>query len=377
MLQTTYIEVDLKQLKANLNTIKQFIPRHIKIIGVVKSDAYGHGLVEIAKTLQEHGCHMLGVGTADDVICLRSAGISMPILVIYPLSSRNFDAIIKANADITVTSQQGIRQAQKTAKTHRTTAKLHLQIDTGMHHYGCNPAEAATLAQLISNSPYSKLAGVSAHFSAASDIDSAKLQHETFIGALEKIAQANIHPASIHTANSSAVDRFPLSYTDARYASLFPDASIHIRPGCLLYGTYLANHRQLHTSHLITSMTSSIVEIKLVKAPDSVGYFNTFHATKDMKIALIPVGWASNGFFPSSGYVLINSQKANIVGPIGANTFAADISKIDASVDDTVTIIGQNGSLYISVDEFANMQKTFINRALALVCVSTVKIYRD
>lgn len=374
----TVIEIDLCQLRKNLHTVKNFLPECTGIIGVVKSNAYGHGLLEVAKTLQDESCDLLGVGLACDARRLRASGIISPILVIYPVQPNDIDMLVAHDVDITVTSSKAIEHAQKSARKYSKVAKLHLMIDTGMHHYGCSDDDAVALATMIRASVHSELSGVSTHFSAAeNDPDFTNAQHIVFINTLKRLAKTGISPATIHTASSSAIDRFPASFCDPAYRSFFPNSKIFVRPGCLLYGTYTVHNKRLQTKYIMKSMTTHISEIKKIKETETVGYFNQYHATKPMEIAILPLGWAENGYFPSSGLTLVHGEKRSIIGSVSANTTVIDVSGLGASEGDKVTIVGKDGKSTITIEELARYQGTFVNRAIALVCTATPKVYID
>ena len=343
-----WIEVDLEQIKNNIEIYKKNIPTKSKIIAVVKADAYGHGAVRVAKKLQEVGIGFFAVSNLLEAIELRKAGIKGEIIILGYTPTSHYKDLIKYDLIQTLISQEYAEQLWDMAKQ---PLKVHFAIDTGMKRIGINADMPRECEQIIRE--YSKkfnLLGIFTHLCVA-DIDSyedkkfTRLQIEKF----ERIADSvsDLKLPHIHCLNSAGG-----IFANTKYNKF-------IRLGIMMYGLKAdySNSLPLGVEPVLT-WKSVISMIKTIQKGESVGYGRSFTAKKEMKIATIPTGYADgyNRKLSNKGYVLIHGQKAKIVGRICMDQFMVDITNIlDTKLGDEVILLGNSGNLSITADDMAHL----------------------
>jgi len=375
---TTVLDIDTDILRKNVSTIQDAAGQNVALIAVVKSDGYGMGQERMAQELISTGVHSIGVATTIDALRLRAVRPDATIMLIYPVLSQDFSALAKAGIEITVTTIEHVRALDAVAKENHTTIRVHLQVETGMHHYGADSESLVDIAQFIEESPYIIFAGISTHFASAGvNQDATVAQYDNFITALTILSQRHIYPEFIHCANSAAFDVFPESWTGDDFKRLMPDTTVAVRIGSLLYGLYQPRNDSLRTRIVVTQLTTHLVEIKQIKQGETVGYFGSFVAQRDMRIGILPLGWGSNGFFPIDGRVSINGIEAPIIGSIGANTCAVDISNMrDVMVGQLVSVLDTTGvDNSLGLEEVASRQSMFVSRFLLSVGTTSCRRY--
>ena len=374
----TTLKVDIDTLRNNVSVVQTAVGQDVAIIAVVKSDGYGLGQIEMAQEFISTGVASVGVATTIDALTLRSAQPDAAIMLIYPVLVQEYAALVAATIEVTVTSIEHIVALDSVTKQHKKSARVHIQVETGMNHYGADHQELLAIAQSIDASPLLTLAGVSTHFaSAGTNSAIAKVQYDSFIEALALLAEHNICPEFIHCANSASVDTMPKTWQGSDFHRLMPNAKVAIRIGSLLYGLYSPITTALKTRMVATQLITRIVEVKQVAKGQTVGYFGAYTADNDMRIGVLPIGWGSNGFFPADGFVVIDGVKAPVVGSIGANTTAVDITKIEqATVGQSVLVLDTSGeNEVINLQEVGARQSMFTSRLLLSLGTAGYRTY--
>ncbi len=375
-LPASWLEVDLSQLSRNYRNIKDLVGKETGIIAVVKSDAYGHGLVVVAQELEAAGADIIGVADAIDARTLRSHNLNGRILAIYPPPYSQIKSLVMDRIDITVTTLEAAQQAERIAAKLQCVARLHLQLETGMHYYGAEGDEAIRIGKYIAGSPQLDLAGVSTHYAAAeSSYDFTDQQHQKFLGALRRLAASGVQPSWVHSASSSAMDRFPASWDAATYHSIFPKIKVLVRPGCALYGTYTASNLPLSTQFVATKFITHISEIKHVPAASYIGYFRKYRTKTPKTIGILPIGWGSNGLSIKSASVLINGESAPILGLISANTCAIDLAGHEVRIGQRVVLFDHSSGSGLSLHDLAANSDTFVNFVVRQLGAFSTRVY--
>ena len=340
----TRILVDLDALAHNLRSIRTHVG--VPVMGIVKANAYGHGLVPVALHLQAQGIEQLGVAFLEEGIALRRAGITIPILVLGGIFGPQVTQFIAHDLEITVSSLDKLRQVEAAAQAMGRKAVIHLKIDTGMERIGVHSYSAAPFIEAAVASQWCVLKGIYSHLACADDPRSPMTAMQ-----LERLLEACVHFTRIgapmplrHLANSGGVLHFPDAHLDM------------VRPGILLYGV-LPDPASLHAVDVqpALSLVSQVVYFKVVRAGNPVSYGATWAPVTDTRVVTIPIGYG-DGYpraLSSRGEVLIRAQRYPIVGRICMDQFMVDIGHDSAWNEDEVVLIGRQGEAAIPVETLA------------------------
>lgn len=331
----TVLEINLNAISHNLNFFKSKLKPQTKLMIMVKAFGYGSGGFEIAKLLEYHKADYLGVAFADEGIALKSAGITLPIMVLNP-ENTSFSAIIEHNLEPEIYSIKGLRAFLKIAEQKNLEQfPVHIKLDTGMHRLGFQENDLDELIATLKNTPSIKVKSILSHMATSDD-----LTHHGFaksqIALFEKLSTKLMQELSInpirHILNTSGISNYP----EAQYDM--------VRLGIGLYGV---SNDPSETKYLenVGTLKSIISQIRTIQSGESVGYGRRFMASKETKIATIPIGYADG--IPRSwgnqlGYVMIKNQKASIVGSVCMDMLMVDVSTIDCLEGDPVIIFGEN-----------------------------------
>ena len=363
----TRILVDLDALSHNLRAIRAHAG--VPVMGIVKANAYGHGLVPVALHLQAQGVDQLGVAFLEEGIALREAGVSVPILVLGGIFGPQAAQFIAHDLEITVSSLDKLRQVEAAAQALGRKATIHLKIDTGMerigvHSYSCGPFIEAAVA-----SQWCVLKGIYSHLACADDPDSpmTALQVERFAEACAHFARLGVPMPLRHLANSGGVLHFPETHQDM------------VRPGILLYGVQPdpASRRTVDVRPAL-SLVSQVVYFKVVKAGHPVSYGATWAPAHDTRVVTIPIGYG-DGYpraLSSRGEVLVRGRRHPIVGRICMDQFMVDIGQDSAWNEDDVVLVGGQGDAAISVEAVAQAAGTIPYEILTGLNQRIPRVYR-
>ncbi len=330
----TTLEVNLEALTKNLDFYRSFLKPGTKLTCMIKAEAYGAGSVEIAKTLQDRGVDYLAVAVADEGAELREAGITANIIIMNP-EMTSFNVLFEYDLEPEVYSFRLLEALIHAAKKEGiTNFPVHIKLDTGMHRLGFNPrTEMPQLidrllhqSALIPRSVFSHFVGAdSAEFD-----DFSTQQFRLFDEASRSLQQAFPHKILRHICNSAGIERFPDRHLDM------------CRLGLGLYGYDPIDNRVLHN---VTSLKTTILQLRDVAADETVGYSRRGQLTRPSRIAAIPIGYA-DGLNRHLGngrcYCLVNGQKAPYVGNICMDVCMVDVTGIPCHEGDPVEIFGDN-----------------------------------
>jgi alanine racemase len=340
----TRIVVDLDALALNLRGIRAHVG--VPVMGIVKANAYGHGLVPVALHLQAQGIEQLGVAFLEEGVALRQAGITIPILVLGGIFGPQVAQFITHDLEITVSSLDKLRQVETAAQALGRKAVIHLKIDTGMERIGVHSYSAAPFIDAAVASQWCVLKGIYSHLACADDPRSpmTALQVERFLEACAYITRIGAPMPLRHLANSGGVLHFPDTHLDM------------VRPGILLYGV-LPDPASLPAVDVkpVLSLVSQVVYFKVVRAGNPVSYGATWAPLEDTRVVTIPIGYG-DGYpraLSSRGEVLIRGRRYPIVGRICMDQFMVDIGHESAWNEDEVVLIGRQGEATIPVEALA------------------------
>lgn len=294
----TWAEIDLDALKHNMQVIKEHTAPGAMIMGVVKADAYGHGVIEVSKTILANGAKWLAVALLDEAIEIRNAGIEAPILILSDNEPECAQTIVELDIRQGVYSIEGAKKLSDAAIKVGKNAKIHIKIDSGMGRVGFRPDEAIEAVAQIALMPGIEIEGIFTHFAVADELSEksntyTQEQFDKFYNVCERIKnEKHINIPIRHAANSATILRFPHMHLDM------------VRAGIILYGLWPSEETKATGAHLKAVMTlKSVVSfVKEVEQGTCLSYGCTFCAERKMLVATIPVGYAD-------GYMRIQSNK--------------------------------------------------------------------
>jgi len=366
----TWAEVDLNAIKANLNAIKRKVGNR-KIIAVIKADAYGHGVIPVAKAIANQA-DIFAVATVDEAMCLREAGITCPILNLFCIFPDQAEAVLKYNISQTVCKFDVCKAISDCAERMSQKANIHVKVNTGMNRIGIYYSESTEFVKRIHSMPNLNLEGIYTHFSCADATDKSytHLQLEKFNDVLAKtefLHSISTKDFLIHAANSPAILDLPATYFDA------------VRPGIILYGLYPSEEvsKSIPLKPAL-SWKSRITYVKRVERGEKIGYSATYTTDKPAVIATLPAGYA-DGFrrtLSNKGEVLIKHTRAKVVGRVCMDQIMCDVTQIpNVKVGDEAVIIGKQGDDEITADEVADKSETISYEVLCGIGKRVKRIY--
>ena len=345
----TRIVVDLDAMAANLGAIRAHAG--VPVMPIVKANAYGHGLVPVARHLQAQGAERFGVAFVEEGIALREAGIRVPILVLGGIFAPQVTQFLAHDLEITVSSLSKLRQVEATAEAMGRRAAIHLKIDTGMERIGVHSDSAGPFIEAAVRSRWCEVRGVYSHLACADDPASpmTALQLERFLEACGHFERLDAPMPVRHLANSGGILHFPETHLDM------------VRPGILLYGVLPdADARAEVAVRPALSLVSQVVYFKVVRAGRSVGYGATWTPGRDTRVITVPIGYGDGWprALSSRGQVLIRGRRHPLVGRVCMDQFMVDIGGDSAFNEDAVVLVGEQDGEAIRVEEVAGAAGT-------------------
>ncbi len=347
----SYINIDLDAIWDNFHALKA--KANVSTMVIVKSDAYGHGAVPVARLLEPE-CDFFGVATAAEALELRNAGIQKPILILGHTPHEAFRHIIPLGIRPAIFSFEDALALSRQAEVLKTPAPFHFALDTGMHRIGFPAtAESADICQKIAQLPFLQPEGLFSHFAAAdsADLSYAKAQSEKFAQFDNLLRQRGVCVSIRHMDNSAGIMNFDTHYD-------------MVRCGISIYGLYPSREVNPRLLPLRPAMSwrSRICHIQQLESGMPIGYGGSFITNRPTRVATVCVGYG-DGYRKSLSnrfYVLLKGQKAPILGNICMNLMMVDITHIpDAAVGDWVTLMGTDGNLTISAEELSEAANSF------------------
>lgn len=355
--QRVWAEVDLDAIWENMVHMKENIAENTKILAVIKTDGYGHGGVPIAKMLEQLD-FMFGYAAAtyEEAHVLREAGVKKPILILGYTFPYCYEELIREEIRPAVYRRDTVEELATAAAKVGKKAKVHIKVDTGMGRIGITPdEEGLEFVRFLIEHPELEVEGVFTHFAKSDETDKTSANHqlELFQNFIDKIqTELGITIPVEHCSNSAAILEMPQANMDM------------VRAGITTYGLYPSEEvsKDIVPLRAAMSLYSHIVYCKTIHAGQSVSYGGLFTATKDTRVATIPVGYGDG--YPRSlsgkGYVLIHGKKAPILGRVCMDQFMVDISEIPEAMEgDKVTLLGMDGTERITAEELGELSGRF------------------
>lgn len=366
----TWAEIDLDAVRFNLSSMRGMLDENVKIMAVVKANAYGHGLSRISRTLVENGIDYLGVATVDEALVLRSSGILVPALVLGSVLEE--EARVATENDITLTlCDHGLLEILiKISKETGTRPRVHLKVDTGMGRIGVWHEEALPFVKEVHSKNEIDLEGIYTHFSSAGrDKMVTRMQISSFENILNDIKKEGIDLKYKHAANSIAVVDWKKSHMNL------------VRPGILFYGVYPKKDfsREFELKPVM-NLKTRIVHLKDAPAGRSISYGRTYITQSPTKIATIPIGYADGygRILSNKAEALVKGKFVRVVGMVTMDQTLLDVGDIeDVKVGDEVVLIGRQGMSEIKIERIAKLAGTIPYEILSAITDRVPRIYKD
>ena len=358
----TWAEVDLSALLGNLRKFRGKMPAGVKLMFVVKANAYGHGAAACAAAAEKAKlADWLGVSSVEEGVALREAGSKLPILVLgslFPFES--FLAAANHGLTPTIASLESAQRLVEAAKSLGRRVDCHVKVETGMGRIGVSPAAAVATAEYLSKQPMVRIQGIYTHFSCAeTDAPFTRKQLARFQEALDGLAARGIKVPLRHAANSAAALRFSASRFDMT------------RPGLALYGLY-------EGFSPVLALKSKLVFVKTVAKGTPVSYGAKFRAKRVSRIATLPIGYADGWSRANSdnGDVVVAGRRCPIVGRVTMDMTMVDVTDArQARVGDDAVLIGSQGRETITAAEVAKRLSTIPYEITTTVSSRVPRVY--
>ena len=353
--QRAWVEIDLGALSHNVKQLVKFLSPCTQLMAVVKADAYGHGAVTVARTALEAGASWLGVATVPEGIQLREDGIQAPILILGATNTpEQIQAIAHWQLQPTLCSPKQALEFSNTLETinHNSSLPVHIKLDTGMSRLGTSWQQAADFVQLVQGLPHLNITSIYSHLATADSLDTTVMteQHRRFAEATAHIKAKGIKIPSLHLANSAATLTNPELHYDM------------VRVGLAIYGLYPATHLQNQIKlQPVLQLKARVTQVKTIAAGTGVSYGHHFIASKEMRLAVVGIGYADGvpRSLSNQMQVLIRGQRIPQIGAITMDQIMLDVSSIpDLQEGEIVTLLGEQGKEQISANDWANCLNT-------------------
>jgi len=358
----TWAEIDLTAIEDNVRNIKKLLLPDTLLMAVVKANAYGHGMVQVARTALGAGADYLGVATLDEAVALRENNIQAPVLVLGYVPVEFFAEALEKNIDLTIYNLESAQALSAIARKQQQTAAVHLKVDSGMGRIGFQPGEESlAIVEEIYNLPSLNVKGIFTHFAVADERDKSytEQQFRIFTGFINRLEDKGVHIPIKHCANSAAIIDLPHTHLDM------------VRAGIICYGLYPSEHVNKARLPLTPALQlkSRISHIKTLPAGSSISYGRTYTCQQERVIATVPIGYADgySRLLSNRAYAIIKGKKAPQVGTICMDQCMFDVSDIeDVKVGDEVILLGQ-GQPGISAEDIGKWMGTINYEVVCMI----------
>lgn len=351
----TWAEIDLDALASNFRWVRERVGSNVKVMAVIKADAYGHGAVNCARRLSAEGAEWFAVATPEEGIELRRASVKQPVLCLGGFWEGQAELCIKESLVPVVYRLDMVAALDRAARDAGRVADVHLKIDTGMGRLGVRYDEVGEFADALKAFKNIRVDGVMTHFAAADNPDMNCFTDEQvarFRQAVGLLRERGHKPTFEDMANSAGTFAHPASWGNM------------VRPGGVLYGLWrdiLPPVPEPPPLRPVMALRTSITLLKKVHAGETLGYGCTFEASREMIVATLPIGY-NDGYvraLSNRGRVIVRGSYASVVGRISMDLTILDVTDVQGvAVNDRVTLMGEDGELAITAEEIAKTADT-------------------
>jgi len=352
-----WLEIDLDNLAFNIRQIRQYVGNHVKILAVVKGDAYGTGIMGILDTVTGQGIDMLGVGILDEALLLRKKTL-MPVLVFGYTPFEYSELLVKYDLIQTVYCKEQAEALSLAAVKQNKKARIHIKVDTGMGRLGFLPGDEAVLAvSEIARMPNLEIDGIYTHCpytneSSGEGADFTWAQFRQFLSFIGQLGKKGISLPIKHACNSLGIIHYRGMHLDM------------VRAGIILYGSY-PSFQDVLLLKPVMSLKAKIGSLKTLGPGQNVSYGRTFTTARETIVATLPVGYGDgySRLLTNKAEVLVKGQRAPLIGTICMDQCMVDVTDISGScqIGEEAVLIGKQGDEEITVEELSRKICGFIN----------------
>jgi alanine racemase len=347
-LRPAWTEIDLGRLRRNLQLIRRDLPAKVKLMAVVKDEAYGHGALDVGRIALEEGASCLGLSTLEEAMALRDAGITAPLLLLGERQEAELPWCVAHDLTVCVNEPNTVRKLARVAAAAGKRQPVHVKIHSGMSRYGVRWDEALSLIEKICSEKSLLLEGAMTHFAQSDETDKtfANLQISRFDEVMAGLAEKGIRVKCQHLCNSGGFLDLPHAHRDM------------VRTGILMFGVFPSTVcRRIPGIEPVMSVKARIAAIQKLEPGEVVGYGMRYTATSPRRIAVLPIGYGDG--FPrvrNQGGALIHGKRAPLVGGIAMDALMVDITGIpEAQMWDEAVIMGREE---ITVHDLAKLKNS-------------------
>lgn len=374
----TRAEIDLGAIAHNVRELRRITNSGAQLMIAVKANGYGHGAVQIARTVIQNGADSLAVAHVEEGLELRKAGIGAPILIFGYTTAHWAETLVAEQLAPTIFSLQNARDLSAAAVSNKAKIPIHIKIDTGMGRLGipCDElrvrSDDGAIREIleIDRLPGLTVKGLYTHFATADHADKtyANQQFDRFLGLTAVLESNGMTLPLLHTANSGAIIDMPKTHLDL------------VRAGISVYGLYPSQEvaRDRIALRPALELKSTIIQLKHVPAGTKISYDCTYETSAPTTIATIPVGYG-DGYsrrLSNSVQVLVHGQRAPLVGRVCMDLSMVDVGHVDdAAVGDEVVLIGRQGDAYIPADDIADRLGTINYEVVTTLTQRVSRVY--
>ncbi|MFA5144587.1 MAG: alanine racemase [Candidatus Omnitrophota bacterium] len=344
----TWAEIKLGNLTYNLNQVRKKLSASTKVMVTIKADAYGHGLIPIARRLVSDGVDFFGVASIDEGIKLRKAGVSLPILILGLVLKNDIKPVFRYKLTPTVCDEGLAFSLNNKARALGRPVNVHIKVDTGMGRIGVLSEDAEKLVGKVHKMKFINIEGIFTHFAFADmNKEFTSYQINLFKHLIQRLNSSGINIPLVHAANSIALIDYKVSHFNMA------------RPGLVVYGLYPAKSSKIKLKPVL-SLKTKVVFVKKVPVGYGISYGHDYVTKRETRIATLPIGYGDGYPRNLSGRapVLIGGRRFKICGRICMDQIMVDVGNFPVKAGDEVVLIGSQGRNNITTEELARLSGT-------------------
>ncbi|MBM3254889.1 MAG: alanine racemase [Candidatus Omnitrophica bacterium] len=344
----TWAEINLKNLAHNFRQVKRIIAPSVKVMACVKADAYGHGIIAVAKKLVSCGVDYLGVASIDEGIKLRNAGVGKPILILGLVLKEDISPIVRYKLIPALCTMELAHALNRMASKIGKKIKVHVKVDTGMGRIGVLYKDTLFFIKKLSKLKFIEIEGMFTHFPSADTDRAFTLKQISLIKNLKlKLSNLGIEIPLVHAANSMGL----IGYKESHFNM--------VRPGLMIYGLYPKQGLKIKLKPVL-SLKTRVVYSKTLPAGYAISYGRTYLIKKNSVVVTLPIGYGDG--YPRNlsnlGPVLIGGRRFKISGRVCMDQMMVDVGAFKVRAAELALLIGSQGKHRISAEELARLSGT-------------------
>ncbi|OGN92998.1 MAG: alanine racemase [Chloroflexi bacterium RBG_13_50_21] len=362
---STWVEIDLDAIRNNIQWFLVF--SGVPVMAVVKANAYGHGMIPVARAALQAGASWCGVARIEEAFELRTAGLNCPILVMGYTPPNWVEKAVAWEISMTVWHPDQIDSAASTAKAIAKSARLHLKVDTGMSRLGVQPEMVLRLAQKLAETHNVTFEGLFTHFARADEADPSPTdaQELHFQNVIDQLKKIGMRPSVVHAANSAASLTRPSTYFDL------------IRVGIAMYGLHPSNECSLPGAvRAALTWKAVLSQVKVLPPGRGVSYGHIYTTRSEEQIATVPVGYADGFRRTTDNQVLVAGKRVPVIGRVTMDQIMIQLDWVPgAKAGDEVVLVGQQGEERITAEDVAKIWRTINYEVTCAISTRVPRVY--